>query len=782
MVYKFIGYMAQKAQQKMKRQRRPQSQEKKPLDWSKFTDFRGRRSRDHLAKLCSNFDRSQLVQIFSSPDKTGLYPIHWAAVHNRSDLIEFMLENGSPLHIKCNNKLLADGTALHLASMNGSIEAASMLLKKCDYSGSSNRDETRQLILQPVSSNQPSNEQPDMFRARNSISWLSELDAEGQTPLMRSAPPRSKRMDTVRDLLRKNLWSLSGRPAEMALFLINKGADWRQTDSINGMNLMHLAIVNDYDDIVNLLLVIDRQLLKISVRLINHNNAAGTTTKTTTTTRQAIQPVVVGEDDNLKPVNLNDDDDEVEDSSTQSNLLKPLIGKQTKATSILEAGLTPLQLAIVYERLSVISLLWHADTPSAQAKDNVKSRDLNSDVPVRTTTNAIISSSRDLKMILLRVCWSNRNELFALLRASLLKLALALDLILLTLVWIPVYLIKKSDDDETRHSFNAKSGIFIASYCLTSALAFKVMLKNPGYLRRSSIQYLSELRLLVGHQALLRVAADSTTPTSGLNQPSQQLKGSNNIDVNNNDNNIDNSTQQQVIKEPMIDKRVSALINVQQQPTVADIEVEERVRLLCHKCRCIRRPRSRHCNYCNHCVQDFDHHCIYLSCCIGRKNRLDFLLLMIVLAITAIYGTVLHSTSLTGQQWHEFWHFVGLIWIFKYALIGGLTAFLILRRACFGVTMFEAIRSGRIRQIFGPQGPPDSISRSHKVYSIAKGSFWRYQGGGDNLTTREFLYNLREFTNFTSIDEYLLSVVCADSALARSIPRNDSKIDIYKFI
>ena len=47
---------------------------------------------------------------------------------------------------------------------------------------------------------------------------------------------------------------------------------------------------------------------------------------------------------------------------------------------------------------------------------------------------------------------------------------------------------------------------------------------------------------------------------------------------------------------------------------------------VCKKCEA-QRPHSQvnHCSYCNHCVDLFDHHCIWVSNCIGLNNFPSFL-------------------------------------------------------------------------------------------------------------------------------------------------------------
>lgn len=721
------------------------------LDWANFTDFRSRNTKEDLIRLCNGLKREELEEIFSTVDKTGLYPIHWAAIHNRFDMIDFMVDNGSQIFLKCKNKLFAQGTALHLAAMNGSIEAASMLLDKCDLLDE-NQTSFKTLNLTPVTTKDPQIETAAKSASEDKVTLgsdnigtqdkesmasrlLRERDLEGQTALMRSAAPKSKRLSIVRDLLRKNFWSLNGRPGEMALLLIIKGADWRETDTLIGMNLMHLSIINGYDDIVSLLLVLDKSLIGVPAKL-RRTTAPFTETKSDvsnsdlesidlsrTTTSPSISPI------SSLASSIS--------TQTDSSYVKPLINTKEKLDDLFSAGLTPLQLAILYGQVAIIGLLWHAtkassrlyseSTPEANKQRNNQTQ----------VTDRLEYSSNELKTIILKALFSNRSELFKFLRGALLKIALILDISVLVIIWMPIYFSSKSHSDHTEKIVsNLAGGIFLVSFCTTLLLAFRVIFKNPGYLKQVTTGYFNELNSLIRlrprHLTTLPVVSESPVVYSATDERRLRL------------------------------------------------DLKDRIKLLCHKCKCIRRPRSWHCNHCNYCVQDFDHHCIYLGCCIGRYNRLDFLLMMIALAITSIYGTIIQASSIDRNQWKDFSHLMGFVWIFKYALIGGLSAFFILRRACLGVTMFEMIRSNRIRKVFGSKGLTADISKLFSIDATSQDLFWRYSPDrymtGD-LPLRKILNNLKEFANQTSASDYFLSIVCTDSSLKRSLMSSTHPLD-----
>ncbi|CAN1159353.1 Protein S-acyltransferase 24 [Linum perenne] len=71
---------------------------------------------------------------------------------------------------------------------------------------------------------------------------------------------------------------------------------------------------------------------------------------------------------------------------------------------------------------------------------------------------------------------------------------------------------------------------------------------------------------------------------------------------------------------------------------------------LCPTCKIVRPLRAKHCSTCDRCVEQFDHHCPWVSNCIGKKNKWDFFLFLVleVSAMLITGGVALTSTHHVG--------------------------------------------------------------------------------------------------------------------------------------
>uniref|UniRef100_K3YQT1 S-acyltransferase n=1 Tax=Setaria italica TaxID=4555 RepID=K3YQT1_SETIT len=76
---------------------------------------------------------------------------------------------------------------------------------------------------------------------------------------------------------------------------------------------------------------------------------------------------------------------------------------------------------------------------------------------------------------------------------------------------------------------------------------------------------------------------------------------------------------------------------------------------LCITCKIVRPVRSKHCSTCDRCVEQFDHHCPWVSNCIGKRNKWEFFMFlilevsaMIITGVTAIIRDPASPASFGG--------------------------------------------------------------------------------------------------------------------------------------
>lgn len=62
-----------------------------------------------------------------------------------------------------------------------------------------------------------------------------------------------------------------------------------------------------------------------------------------------------------------------------------------------------------------------------------------------------------------------------------------------------------------------------------------------------------------------------------------------------------------------------------------------------------RPQRTSHCNICNNCVINFDHHCVWLGTCIGRRNYKWFVYFVSLLTSFCLYIIAMSILSVVIQ-------------------------------------------------------------------------------------------------------------------------------------
>ncbi|CAG9310064.1 unnamed protein product [Blepharisma stoltei] len=83
-----------------------------------------------------------------------------------------------------------------------------------------------------------------------------------------------------------------------------------------------------------------------------------------------------------------------------------------------------------------------------------------------------------------------------------------------------------------------------------------------------------------------------------------------------------------------------------------DSEPSNKSRRFCKICGLFRAERTEHCDQCGVCIDEYDHHCPWISKCIGRGNIIFFYGFLAGLVITVIYMalTIAFLSNGTAKQ------------------------------------------------------------------------------------------------------------------------------------
>ena len=122
--------------------------------------------------------------------------------------------------------------------------------------------------------------------------------------------------------------------------------------------------------------------------------------------------------------------------------------------------------------------------------------------------------------------------------------------------------------------------------------------------------------------------------------------------------------------------------------------------LFCDICRSYVQIKSRHCKLCGRCVEDFDHHCMWINNCIGKKNYLSFVFMITFTFCSMVLYVAAIAVLWVEQLWDKYLAEMVVLWVSGLII----TVFVVLifnlillhiYLKCKGMTTFELIVAQR---------------------------------------------------------------------------------------
>uniref|UniRef100_A0A3B4AKL1 Palmitoyltransferase n=1 Tax=Periophthalmus magnuspinnatus TaxID=409849 RepID=A0A3B4AKL1_9GOBI len=102
----------------------------------------------------------------------------------------------------------------------------------------------------------------------------------------------------------------------------------------------------------------------------------------------------------------------------------------------------------------------------------------------------------------------------------------------------------------------------------------------------------------------------------------------------------------------------------------------------CGYCFLLQPMRARHCASCGHCVRRFDHHCPWISNCVGERNHRVFVLYLSVQLLTLLWATHIALSGFSPVASWEHWFKVHVFLLGALSVVGVFSLVVLILLGC----------------------------------------------------------------------------------------------------
>ena len=92
-------------------------------------------------------------------------------------------------------------------------------------------------------------------------------------------------------------------------------------------------------------------------------------------------------------------------------------------------------------------------------------------------------------------------------------------------------------------------------------------------------------------------------------------------------------------------------VNPKSEETLLSLYEKHEAHYICAECKIVRPHRSRHCQFCDRCVEKFDHHCPWVNNCIGARNLGWFLAFVAVTELMLLESLGINAMAVQVDLW-----------------------------------------------------------------------------------------------------------------------------------